>query len=189
MRHPASSVSCLAALVLAGLPAAAAAGETATLRIETTKPGHIVAVVTERATATATGPGGTATAEGMHWKDLCVAPCTATVPAGLRELYVYDGGVLPDTQKFQFAPGAHTVVVEPGSLLLGKATMVMSVLGMVGAVYGGVDLAMSSPGGSVLLGSRSTAVGITGAGAALLAAGVTIPFFNKTRFASSQDKE
>lgn len=104
---------------------------TATLVVDSTKPDTRIGRVTQRMTATASGDGGTATATGVSWVDLCQAPCKVQLPPGLVELKLGGPGYPTTYKHFNLRPGINHVVAKPGSSALYGTGLALFILGAI----------------------------------------------------------
>lgn len=162
-------------------PAVAPPAASARVHVRATKSGVIVARITQRMVVA--GSGGIA--EGIAWKDLCIAPCEFEIEPGLHEIMVKGEGHLPAVRQFNLAPGDQYLVAKPGSRGFRLVGVMAVSLGLGAMVLGGLFMALpprdkfnattlefeegSKPGWAlpVLLGG----VGLTGLGIGMVMVG------------------
>lgn len=165
------------ALVLSLAPRVTFAQESSHVEIDSPNPNVTLNQITGESFASASGPGGYASASGQSWATVCIAPCGKTLPRGAY--YFVDGPGMPRSGKFLLPPGEARLHVKPGSsgpwavglVLLslgGSAVIVGGSLALVGSIST-YSKGMATPG-FVLLGVGGVA---TIVGAILMAKNTT----------------
>jgi hypothetical protein len=171
-----TSAAALAVILGAASPALAEEGAgapadpPATVVVRSPNPDVTVGYVTGRATAIASN--GTV-AEGIEWKDVCIAPCSFKLPPGLQDITVTGPGYVGGVERFQLKPGDNHIVARPGSAWVRFGGILLGGLGLAAAVTGGTFMLLPKDGSTgdpsswalpLLLGG----LGATGVGVAMM---------------------
>ena len=133
------------------------------------KPEVTIAVVDGRGSGVGTGAGGTVVTSAIFTRDLCVAPCTVEVEAGMHEFIGYGRGYRSVSGKFSLEDQSATIRTEPKSSGPAVGGYLLEVLGMMGLItFGSVALtdALLTDEPPLVPGSI-VALGTAGSGAAL----------------------
>jgi uncharacterized membrane protein len=148
----------------------ASADPPATVVVRSPNPDVTVGYVTGRATAVASNG---VVAEGIAWKDVCIAPCTFKLPSGLQDITVTGPGYVGGVERVQLRPGENHIVARPGSAAVRIGGILLGGLGLAAAVTGGTFMLLPRDGTSadpsswalpLLLGG----LGATGVGVAMM---------------------
>ena len=83
-----------------------------------------------------------ASAAGVQWKDVCVAPCELKLPSGFTDLVAPGPGYVGATETVQLSPGENHFVVKPGSSLVRWGGWTMAVLELAALATGVTFAAM-----------------------------------------------
>lgn len=158
-------------LLLAVAEGVASADDAASATVVMRSPNTDVTVgyVTGRATAVASNG---VVAEGIEWKDVCIAPCSFQLPSGLHEITVTGPGYVGGIERFQLRPGENRLVARPGSAYVRVGGILLGSLGLAAAVTGGTFMLLPKEGTNdfqswalpLLLGG----LGATGVGVAMM---------------------
>lgn len=147
--------------------AAPAASPTAKANFSATERPMTVAIVEGHGEGT-----GSVRVKTTFYRDLCMTPCAADLPAGLYELRFYGGRYTPVVGKYQLKAGStNTFQVEPKSLVLRKVSFAATIVGVYGALQGSLMLIGDGDSKKGRTLPASTEKLIVGSGLALGAAG------------------
>jgi hypothetical protein len=93
------------------------------------------------AVAVQTSSGGSATGIGEAWEDVCVAPCTATVPPQ-QTMRIAGDGVTPSDNFV--VRGDARITASTGSIGVRRGGVVLTSLGLTAGLTGGVFLVLDA---------------------------------------------
>ena len=152
-----------------------------TVRVETTKPGVVVAEIVGRGSAVSSS--GSAIS-AVYTEDICEAPCSFTIPPGLRELSVYGKGTIPKSLKLNLSDPEVVLQHRPRPLVTRWVGAGFLTTGIVAAVVGGVPfLDDCSTGSFIAECQRDQFFGAIALGAGAVSLGIGIPLvLTKTKF-------
>jgi hypothetical protein len=140
-----------------------------------------IGYVTEHAAAVASNG---ASAVGVAWKDVCVAPCEFKLPAGLHELVATGPGYVGGSERVQLRPGENHFVVKPGSSWMRLGGWTLAAAGLtalaLGVTFAAVAMPSTDAKGNVTTSTPSWAVPVAIAGGVATAGGLTMVFTSST---------
>ena len=150
-------------------PSAAGSSASSKVHVRSTEPGVTVSRITSRGAAVASNG---ASAAAVYWEEICIAPCTFEVEAGLREIMISGNGPVA-SRKLNLPSGGDTyLMARPGSngLLYGGGALAS--LGLTSAIVGGVGMLIGSSSRSSSSSSWGLPVFVGGLGAMGLGIGM-----------------
>ncbi|HEY3821639.1 MAG TPA: hypothetical protein VGL81_30945 [Polyangiaceae bacterium] len=159
-----------------------ASGPPAKVAVRTDASDVTIGYVTRRAAAIASNG---ASAIGVEWKDVCVAPCEFQLPAGLHELVATGPGYVGATEKVQLRPGDNHFVVKPGSSIMRWGGWTLAALGLSALAAGITFAAMGTSSvdattGNVTHSTPSWAVPLAIAGGLAAGGGLSMVVLSST---------
>lgn len=122
----------------------------------------------------ASGPGGSAVVQGIHYKRVCLAPCDKRVSSGMGAYFVGGDGYTPSKQISLPDHGEVQLNARAGHKALRIGGYVAMALGLLGIAAGAINTAAGFRG-------KSGNYAMIGVGSALFVAGVPMFIFGKSR--------
>jgi hypothetical protein len=153
----------------------------ATIHVTSPSPDVTIGYVTGRAAAVASNG---ATAVGVAWKDVCIAPCQFKLPSGLRELVATGPGYVGGTERVELRPGPNRFVVKPGSSLVRWGGYLLTTLGLAalttGVTFAAIGTTSIDSQGNMTKSTPGWAVPMAVAGGLAAAGGITMVVLSST---------
>ena len=184
--HTSCLVAVMAALSTLTVSSGALADESddappAKVAVRTDASDVTIGYVTRHAAAVASNG---ASAVGVEWKDVCVAPCEFKLPSGLQEIVATGPGYVSRSERVQLQPGENRFVVKPGSAWMRFGGWTLASLGLgalaVGATFAAVGVHSFDSRGNEKSSTPSWAVPLAIAGALGAVGGFTMVFTSGT---------